>query len=281
MSTHGTSTSDRAWHVPADDLLAYQQGRVGGVAADSVEAHLLRCGTCREVLAEHAPAEARATTWAAIADAIDQGSRWNRSSSWLRLAAGTPQLALAGAGLAVAFVAIPLLLSLGDERAAVTWFLAVAPAVLLGGVLLAYRAAADPAGALAAATPLHSFRIVLMRACVLAALLVPAGAVTAALLPGRTTLLLGWVLPAIACSAVALAVATRFDPVWVAALLSAGWAAAVWASLAGLRAERVADALRQVVVNEAAVQATSLAVALAAAAVVVARRDDLAYGSVR
>ena len=34
------------WHVTPDDLGAYVNGRVHGVSADSIEAHLLHCDRC-------------------------------------------------------------------------------------------------------------------------------------------------------------------------------------------------------------------------------------------
>lgn len=282
MSLHG----DLTWHVDPVDLRAYRRGEVGGVSADSIEAHLLRCGGCRATLATGADpatgegAGERDPRWEAIAAAIDRPTGWNRSTAWVRLALGTPQLALAGASLALVSLAVPLLVGLLDTRAAVTGYLALAPMAPIVGVLLAYRAAADPAGQIAAATPMHAFRIVLMRTAVVLAAVLPAGALTAVLLPGRTVLLLGWFLPALAGCALVLAVGTRFDPVWVAGGLASTWAVVVWSAMSRNRLLPLADALGALHVNQAAVQGVAVAVAVAAVAYLTRHGDELAYGGV-
>lgn len=276
MNVHGEPT----WHVDADDLLAYRRGEIGGVSADSIEAHLLRCGSCRATLTGGASSERRELRWAAIADTIDRPTRWNRSTTWVRLSLGTPQLALAGLVLAVTSLFVPLGIGLLDTRAAVICYFALAPAAPIAGVLLAYRAAADPAGELAAATPLHTLTVVVMRAAVLLGAVLPAGILTGALLPGHTTYLLGWFLPGLAACAVILAAGTHFDPRWVAGSLATGWAALVWTGFSRRRFLPVTEVLPELAVNHTVVQAVSAAVAVAAIAYFTSRRDDLAYGGV-
>jgi len=272
---------DTAWHA-SDELLArYRGGDLHGAAADSVEAHLLVCPACRQALAAapapHAAAAAQEAGWERIAAAIDRPSRWSRSRTWVRLAVGTPQLATAAAGLALAFLALPLLVAAMDGRLAVTWYLALAPSVPLAGTLVAYRAVADPVGALAQATPLHSFRIVVMRVSVLLGALLPAGALAAVLLPGPARLLLAWVLPGLAASATVLAVGARRDPLLVGVGLCAAWAVAVAGGLHRMRVEPLADALAALPVTAWSVQLASVAVTVLAAAYVARHRDDLAY----
>lgn len=277
MSVHRELT----WHVDTDDLRAYGRGEVHGVSADSIEAHLIRCASCRAALAANSPSERRDLRWEAITDVIDRPTRWNRSSAWVRLALGTPQLALAGLALALASLVVPLAIDLIDTRGAVTAYLALAPAAPILGVVLAYRAAADPAGPMAAATPMHTFTVVVMRTTVLLTVVLPAAVLTAALLPGRTVLLLGWFLPTLAGCALVLAVGTRFDPVWTAGVLAAGWALVVWSGMSRERLLPVADALAGLDVNQAVVQGVSAAITLVATAYFTAHRDDLAYGGIR
>ena len=269
------------WHVEPDDLHAYQRGEVNGVSADSIEAHLIRCAPCRATLAGGSSTERRDLRWEAIAAEIDRPTRWYRSSAWVRLALGTPLLAMAGLGLAIASLAIPLLIGLVDSRAAVTGYLASAPIAPILGVLIAYRAAADPAGQLALASPMHTFNVVVMRTTVLLAVVLPAGLLTAALMPARATLLLGWFLPTVAGCAIVLAAGTRFDPLWLACTLAAGWATLVWAGLSEDRVGPVADALRDLQINGVAVQSASLLVTIAALGFFTVRRDDIDYGGVR
>ena len=112
------------------------------------------------------------------------------------------------------------------------------------------------------------------------ALLVGAGAlplvVGAAVLAGLpVTLALGWVLPGLAlASLVLLSGSTRLDPTLVAGVLGGVWALAVGVPSAVRRstAEVVADQ-----VGGAPVQLACLAVALAAVALTVSRREHIAY----
>ncbi len=274
MSTQHTG----GWHAAPDDLLAYRQGQLHGAVADSVEAHLLRCPDCQATLAGTVPVAEQAARWDRLAVVIDQPSRWSRRSTWLRLAAGTPELATAAVSLAVAFALVPLVAAALDPRPATAWFLALAPALPVAGTVLAYRAVADPVGALAEATPLHSFRIVLMRVAVLLGALLPAGVVASLLLPGSAVHLLGWVLPALAGSSLVLAVGTRHDPVWVATALSGAWAVTVAVGMDRRRLQPLGDALDGLVVNTLAVQAAALAIVLLATLHLSRHRDELAYG---
>jgi hypothetical protein len=275
MSTQHTG----GWHAAHDDLLAYREGHLHGAAADSVEAHLLRCADCRAALATSVPAEEQAARWDRLAVAIDRPSRWSRRSTWLRLAAGTPELATAAVSLAVAFVVVPLAAAALDPRPATAWFLALAPALPVAGTVLGYRAVADPVGALAEATPLHSFRIVLMRVAVLLGALLPAGVVASLLLPGSAVHLLGWVLPALAGSSLVLAVGTRYDPIWMAVALCGAWAATVAVGMDRRRLAPLGEALDGLVVNTFAVQAVAVAVAAVAVLHLSRHRDELAYGA--
>lgn len=268
------------WHVEPDDLHAYRRGEVHGVSADSIEAHLIRCASCRATLATESSSERRDLRWEAITQEIDRPTRWNRSSTWVRLALGTPQLAMAGLSLALVSLAVPLLIGFVDSRAGITVYFAIAPVAPLLGVLLAYRAAADPAGQLALASPMHTFGVVVMRTTVLLAAVLPAGVLAAVLLPARATLLLGWFLPTLAGCAIVLAAGTRFDPIWLATSLMAGWVLMVWAGLSDDRLLSMTDSLQGLQVNGPAAQMSSLLVTLLAAAFFALRRDDIDYGGV-
>jgi hypothetical protein len=265
------------WHVPLDDLGAYVAGRVHGVSADSIEAHLLRCDRCRTALTATTQPDARELRWEAIALEIDRPGRWGRSATWFRIALGTPDLALTGIGLAALFIAAPLIASLINERATVTWFVALAPAVPIAAALIAYATATDPAGATGAATPLHSFRLVVLRTAMLLAAVLPVGLLASVLLPVPTALVLGWFLPAVAVCALVLAVGTRYNPMWVAGLLAAGWAALVLGGFARMRQLPLTDALEQLSVNQPAVQIVSAVVAGAAGAWFFVCRGDVTY----
>jgi hypothetical protein len=263
------------WHVDPDDLAAYRDRSLVGVAADSVEAHLVRCAACRQALAATAAPDDRG--WERVAGVIDRPSGWHARSTWVRLAFGTPDLVVAGLGLLALLVALPLAVAIGNPRAAVTWFLALAPAVPVAGAVLAYRDRSDPAGDIAGATPMHSFRIVLVRALVVLLAVVPIGVLMSVALPVRTASLLGWILPCVACCSVVLAVGTRWNPTVVGATLAAGWAVAVFVGAERARHLPVGRALRHLAVNQPAAQVAFLLVAVAASIMFAVRRDDVTY----
>jgi len=265
------------WHVAASDLRAYVAGDVHGVSADSIEAHLLRCDRCRATLTANARSADRDRRWDAISAKVDQPGRWSQSATWFRVALGTPHLVAAGALLAAMFIAVPLLASLVDERTTVTWFLALAPAIPIAASVIAYATATDPAGNSGIATPLHSFRLVVLRTGILLAALLPIGLLTSVLLPVPTSLVLGWFLPSTAACAIVLALGTRYDPVWVAGLLAVGWAAVVLGGFVRLADIPLTDALEQLSVNQPIVQVISAVIAAAGVAWFALWRDDVTY----
>ena len=184
---------------------------------------------------------------------------------------------MTGAVLALLFIVVPLLASLVNERATVTWFLALAPAVPIAAAVVAYATAADPAGNAGAATPLHSFRLVVLRTAILLAAVLPFGLLASVLLPVPTALVLGWFLPAVAVCAVVLAIGTRYNPMWVAGSLAAAWAAVVLGGFARLRQVPLTDALEQLSVNQPVVQIVSAIVAAVAGAWFFVCRGDVTY----
>jgi hypothetical protein len=265
------------WHVTSLDLVAYRDGNLRGVSADSVEAHLLRCEHCRLVLAASSPSAARDALWESIVAEVDRPTGWSNSATWWRLALGTPDLAITAALLALAFLAVPILVGLIDQRAAVTWFLALAPAVPISIAALAYGATADPGGELSAATPMHSFRLVAFRTLLLLGVLVPIGIVVSILLPVPATLALGWLIPALAACAVVLAAGAHWSPRLVGLTLSIGWAVVVLADLTRARRLPVAEALEELSVNQPYVQLLAAIVGVAAAGWFIVHRDDVTY----
>jgi hypothetical protein len=265
------------WHVATADLRAYVAGDVQGVSADSIEAHLLRCDRCRAALTANARTPERDRRWEAITAKVDHAGRWSRSATWFRVALGTPHLVTTASVLAALFIAVPLLASTISQRASVAWFMALAPAVPIAAAVIAYATATDPAGNSGIATPLHSFRLVVLRTGILLAALLPVGLLTSVLLPVPTSLMLGWFLPATAACAIVLALGTRYDPRWAAGLLAVGWAAVVLGGFARLRDLPLTDALEQLSVNQPGVQIVSAFIACAATAWFSVRRDEVTY----
>ena len=267
------------WHVATSQLAAFRDGSIGSTHAASVEAHLISCARCRQVLATGAGADAtqrQHRMWARIADEVDRpGPNARFDSVWARSTVGSPPLAGAAAIALLLVLAVPLLADAMSPRAGVAALLAFAPLAPLLGVVAAFRPSADPAGEITLATPVATMRLVLLRTLVVAIASIPAGLLAALLLPVRTSLLLGWVLPGLALCAVTLAVGTRVEVGRLAVALALVWGVLVSMLARDMHRGSITAALSDWVVNQPTAQFTFALVALAAGLVLAARHDDL------
>lgn len=268
------------WHAGHQQLVAFGDGSLAPVAAASVETHLVACESCRDAMRRvDDPAATgevrRERIWMTIADRIDRPSHEWRGHRWVRMTIGAPSLCWATVALVLVLIAVPIGASAGSARAAVAVLFALAPLAPVLGTVLAFRSDTDPAGELAAAAPLVSMRLVLMRAAVVLGVALPVGIVASALLPVRFTLVIGWLLPGIGLCALVLACASRMEPSRFAALLAVGWAAAVATAFTRSRHLPLDVALEQIFVNQQLTQTVFGAIAVIAAIVVLARRAEV------
>ncbi len=214
------------WHVATPQLEAYRDGSIGSMHAASVEAHLISCARCRQALAAGADAgasERQHRIWARITDEVDRpGPQARFDSVWARSTFGSPPLVGAAVVALLLALAAPMLADALSPRAGVAALLAFAPLAPLLGVVAAFRPSSDPAGEITLATPVATMRLVLLRTLVVAIASIPVGLLAALLLPVRTSLLLGWVLPGLALCAVTLAVGTRVEVGRLAVLAGPG-----------------------------------------------------------
>jgi hypothetical protein len=267
------------WHVATPQLEAFRDGSIGRIHAASVEAHLISCARCRQALAAGPAAgasERQHRMWVRITDEVDRpGPQARFNSVWARSTLGSPPLV--GAAVVALFLALaaPLLADALSPRAGVAALLAFAPLAPLLGVVAAFRPSSDPAGEITLATPIATMRLVLIRTMVVAISSVPVGLLAAFLLPVRTSLLVGWVLPGLALCAVTLAVGTRVEVGRLAVSLALGWGVVVSMLARDMYRSSVTAALSDWVINQPAAQLTFALVALAAGFVLAARRDDL------
>ena len=267
------------WHVATPQLEAFRDGSIGRVHAASVEAHLISCARCRQALAagpDPGAAERQHRMWARITDEVDRpGPQARFNSVWARSTLGSPPLVGAAVVALLLALAAPVLADALSPRAGVAALLAFAPLAPLLGVVAAFRPSSDPAGEITLATPLATMRLVLIRTMVVAISSIPVGLLAAFLLPVRTSLLLGWVLPGLALCAVTLAVGTRVEVGRLAVSLALGWGVLVSMLARDMHRSSITAALSDWVVNQPAAQITFALVALAAGLVLAARRDDL------
>lgn len=262
----------QTWHADDETLRSWAAGGAAPLLAASVESHLLRCEECRRrttALSAGEAASDSARRWQALADRIDRP----RSTPLLRLGLATPGLRTAWLASILLLLALPVIVSVLGLR--LPLFMALAPAAPLAAVALTYSRHVEPAGELVLATPRAGLRVVAARALLVALPAVPIGVGVAVLVGLPTSVAFGWLLPGAAlASLVALAGTTRLDPSVVAASLGSAWAVAVSWPAASRRLP--ADLVSQLVAS-APTQLTALAIALAAVALTIARRDAVAY----
>jgi hypothetical protein len=267
------------WHVATPQLAAFRDGSIGNMHAASVEAHLISCARCRQALAADADTsepERQHRMWARITDEVDRPGKHARFDSvWARSTFASPPLAGAALVALLLTLAVPLLADAMSPRAGVAALLAFAPLAPLLGVVAAFRPSSDPAGEITLATPVATMRLVLLRTLVVAIASIPVGLLAAVLLPVRTSLLLGWMLPGVALCAVTLVVGTRVEVGRLAVSLALGWGVLVSMLARDMHRGSITAALSDWVVNQPAAQITFALVALAAGLVLAARRDDL------
>ena len=225
---------------------------------------------------KHDAAERQHRMWARITDEVDRpGPQARFNSVWARSTLGSPPLVGAAVVALLLALAAPVLADALSPRAGVAALLAFAPLAPLLGVVAAFRPSSDPAGEITLATPIATMRLVLIRTMVVAISSIPVGLLAAFLLPVRTSLLLGWVLPGLALCAVTLAVGTRVEVGRLAVSLALGWGVLVSMLARDMHRSSITAALSDWVVNQPAAQITFALVALAAGLVLAARRDDL------
>jgi len=266
-----------SWHLDQDLVRRYAEGETNGVLAASVEAHLVACGDCRQLLAPAVDAGRLDAVWTEIADTVDtprpgplerllqlSGVRPDTA----RLLAVTPSLGLPWLG-AVATVLAFAALAAGSGPHGQLLFLTVAPLAPVAGVALAFGRAGDPTYEIGVATPYPGFRLLMVRTAAVLATTIGIAVTAALILAGPTWFAVGWLLPAFALTTTTLALAERVEPVYAAAAVGVIWVAAAattwWAHFG------------QLSLFGPAAQLTFLVLALLASFAVFQHRDRIAY----
>lgn len=186
-----------------------------------------------------------------------------------RLVAATPVLRWAW------FAAVGVVLLFAASAGAEQWqpgdqlavFLALAPLVPVLGVALAYGPHADRAYEVAVAAPLSGLRLVLLRTITVVVAAAAVSLLTVVAAPTEGWLRLAWLLPSLATTTTALALATRLGVRRAATSVGIGWLVVVVA-VSQVRDDATAP-------FSAAGQLVALAVALVAGAVLAGGRRRL------
>jgi hypothetical protein len=222
--------STPTWHLDAEQAERYATGRLSPAFAASAEQHLTSCADCRALVPAPEPARLL-TTWDSILERVEAPPvgavesvlrRLGVNHGTARLIAATQALRGAWLGAAVVVLALAAIASVADNDGT-RLFVALAPVLPVLGVALCFGDRTDPMLEVIVASPYSLMRLLAARTTfVVATSMVPAALVTP-LLPGDRFFAVAWMVPALAMSAVVLAVARHVQPVASAATLTMGW----------------------------------------------------------
>ncbi|MEV4622209.1 hypothetical protein AB0J74_26295 [Asanoa sp. NPDC049573] len=218
------------WHVPDDDLRRYAGRGLAPPLLWSTETHLAACPGCRSRVAAFVTVD---DGWARLDAALD-APRPGPVERLLvavgvpdhtaRLLTATPALRLSW----LAAVGVTLVLTaLVAHAVNPTVFLGVAPLLPLLGVAASFGPGIDPTYEITVTSPVHGFRLLLLRCVTVLAANIMLGAVASVFLPGFTA---GWFLPSLALTVATLLLSSRVSPVFAAVGVGAVWVLVVsWA----------------------------------------------------
>ena len=275
-------------------LAAYAAGQLSGTATWSIEAHIMACAACRGALSAHAEAGRLARNRSVLLVRLASGEdgmarrllrRCGVPDYLVALLAATPSLrrswVLSVVGVLAVVTGEAALVKYGFGRALPSWrldqdllvpFVLIAPLLALASVAGAFIPMFDPAYRLAIAAPFPGLTLLMVRAIsALATALIPV-ACAAFLAPGPGWLPAAFLLPSLAVCAIALAAGTVVSP--AAAAIGAG---TLWA----LPVLLLTVTHLPLTIVEWRGQAACLVALLAAAAVLLLRRDRFEFGSTK
>jgi hypothetical protein len=269
------------WHANDVILGGYVDGSLDPARASSLESHLLSCASCRAKLVPVSEQERGERVWAGIQremDAPQPGpveallNRVGVPGHVVRLLATTPSLSFSWLGALALTLTFALVAGHQIPRGTVI-FLLLAPLLPVAGVAAAYGPHIDPNYELGLASPMSSFRILLIRAT---AVLITTFTVIGLFglgLPGLDWTASAWLLPGIALTLSSLALATWLSPLMAAGLVSALWVSGV------VVAERVGSSAQAA--SHAQVQAAFIVIGGVALLILIIRRGTFDLRSER
>ncbi|MFI7277302.1 zf-HC2 domain-containing protein [Streptomyces sp. NPDC049879] len=259
------------WHATPDDLRDYAAGTLHAPRLWSVDTHLTTCAPCRAALAGATDPAVTDRGWACLDAELDAPRPGPAESALVRcgvpehtarLLAATPVMRRSW----LAAVALTLVLAAAVGQAGTPLLLlATAPLLPLAGVAVSFGPRIDPLYETAVVAPLHTFRLLLIRAVAVLLTTVPAALLASLAVPSAALVTAGWLPAALALMSLGLLLMPRLGPVAAPAVVGAAWVAALVAGR--LLAEGDPFPLT------AAGQLTGAAAALAATGALVAARD--------
>jgi len=224
-------TPPTAWHPGEEQLQTYVDGGLPGLSAASVEAHLLACRSCRSSVSAGVDRVRLDSVKDALDDRLDHLERpWlerllvrlhvDEADARALLAAPSIRRAWVLSLLGAVFLGA-IVVDNASQREDL--FLLLAPLVPLAATAVAYAPSLDAAFALVSATPYSLARLLLARSLAVGVTALVAVGLTALLLPGTHLTEVVWLLPAVALTALVLALAPRLGTAPAAYSVGLGW----------------------------------------------------------
>ncbi|MFD8454376.1 zf-HC2 domain-containing protein [Streptomyces coelicoflavus] len=237
---NGGRRDGHTWHADEDDLRAYARGELAAPALWSTDAHLTACAACRGTLAGVSDTAALDAGWERLDAELDapRPGRFERLLTWCgagdgtaRLLAATPVLRRSWFGALTAVLLVTFLVAVAAGAAdRPTLFLACAPLLPLVSVALAYGPVLDPTHEMAVVSPMHGFRLLMIRTVAVLVVALGVGGLASLALPGFGPAALAWLLPGLALTTTGLTLTPRLGPVAAPSVLVGAWAAVLLAA---------------------------------------------------
>lgn len=219
------------WHASDVMFGDYADGSLDPARASSLEAHLVNCASCRERVAPLSDVRRAKQVWAGVQREMDVPQpgpveallpRIGLSEHVARLLAATPSLSfswLAALALTLTFAIV----AAHQVPRGTLFFVLLAPLLPVAGVAAAYGPVIDPIHEIGLASPMSSFRILLIRATAVLFTTLALVGLFGLGLPGLGWTAAAWLLPGLALTLSSLALATWVPPLWAASLVSVFW----------------------------------------------------------
>ena len=228
--------TDQGWHADGDLLAAYVAGRTRPPVTASVEMHLLHCAGCRAGVTDLVPAAPLSVVWDRVADELQTPRPGPVERTLARLGLSERDALVVGAapalrgswllGLLLCLLFAVIGVAQGSPSGSLL-FLALTPLVPVAAVAFAYGQDVDPMWDTTLAAPYSPLRLLLLRALSVVVVALPLALAAAPLLPGPPWVGVAWLVPALACAALTLALSTWVTVSRAALGVSACWVAAV------------------------------------------------------